>query len=165
LCRRAAPSNPLGEDLGKLATMAADVAVQLRECVDRGCGEPLADEPVCLAALRRQADQAQAAYGVEVGIDVDGALALGDRLAVEVLQIVREGISNICRHTAARRGAVSLRCSGEVLRIEISNEHGASPPPPFRPRSISERAAALGGTASVREGDFNDTIVCVEIPL
>lgn len=169
LCRRASPSNPLSEDLGKLATMAADVAVQLREVVHRSCGEPAAGEPaagepVCLAALRRLADQARAAYGVEIGIDVDGAPGFGDRLTVEVLQIVREGISNICRHTAARHGAVRLRCGGELLHIDISNEHG-SRPPPFRPRSISERAAALGGTAFVCEGRFNETIVCVEIPL
>jgi signal transduction histidine kinase len=60
---------------------------------------------------------------------------------------------------------VALRCTGDTLRIEINNEHGAKRPPPFRPRSISERAAALGGSAFVREGRFNDTIVCVEIPL
>jgi signal transduction histidine kinase len=165
LCRRAAPSNPLSEDLGKLAAMASDFIVQLRDYAHRSVGEPVADEPICLAALRRQADQALAAYGVEIGIDVDGALEFGDRLVAEVVQIVREGISNICRHTAARRGAVSLRCSGELLRIEISNEHGARQPLPFRPRSISERADALGGAAFVREGRFNDTIVCVEIPL
>jgi signal transduction histidine kinase len=165
LCRRAAPSNPLSEDLGKLAEMAAEVAVQLREYARRSAGEPVADEPICLAALRRLAGQAKAAYGVDVGIAVDGALDFGDRLSAEVLQIVREGISNICRHTAARSGTVLLHCGGGVLRIEIGNEHGARPPPPFRPRSISERAAALGGTAFVREGRFNDTIVCVEIPL
>jgi signal transduction histidine kinase len=165
LCRRAAPSNPLSEDLGRLAAMAGDAILQLRDYARRSGGEPVADEPICLAALRRQAEQALAAYGVGISIDVDGALEFGDRLTAEVVQIVREGISNICRHTAARRGAVLLRCSGELLRIEISNEHGARQPPPFRPRSISERARALGGAAFVREGRFNDTIVCVEIPL
>ncbi|MGZ3329364.1 MAG: GAF domain-containing sensor histidine kinase [Xanthobacteraceae bacterium] len=165
LCRRAAPSNPLSADLGKLAAMAGDVAVQLRETIRRGAGEPAGDEPVCLAALRRLARQARAAYGVEVSIDVDGALAFGDRLAAEVLQIVREGISNICRHTTARSATVLLHCGAELLRIEIGNGHGAGPPPPFRPRSISERAATLGGTTFVREGRFHETIVCVEIPL
>jgi signal transduction histidine kinase len=60
---------------------------------------------------------------------------------------------------------VSLHCSAGLLRIEINNEHGGKQPPPFRPRSISERAIALGGSAFVRQGRFNDTIVCVEIPL
>ena len=78
---------------------------------------------------------------------------------------MREGISNVCRHTAAKRAAVSLRCSDGMLRIEINNEHGGKQPPPFRPRSISERAIALGGSAFVSQGRFNDTIVYVEIPL
>jgi signal transduction histidine kinase len=164
LCRKAAPSNPLSEELGKLVTMAADVVVQLRDYAQSACGAPAADEPILLAALRRQAAQALAAYGVQVRIDIEGSVDFGDRMCAEVLQIVREGISNVCRHTAAKRAGVSLRCGGGMLRIEINNEHGGKPPPPFRPRSISERAAALGGSAFVSQGRFNDTIVYVEIP-
>jgi signal transduction histidine kinase len=165
LCRKAAPSNPLNEELGKLVTMAADVVVQLRDYAQRACGAPAADEPILLAALRRQAAQALAAYGVQVRIDIEGSIEFGDRMCAEVLQIVREGISNVCRHTAAKRAGVSLRCGGGMLRIEINNEHGGKQPPPFRPRSISERAAALGGSAFVSQGRFNDTIVYVEIPI
>jgi signal transduction histidine kinase len=78
---------------------------------------------------------------------------------------VREGLSNICRHTAARRGSVTLRCSGGLLHIEIINDNGGRQPPDFMPRSISERAAALGGTAFVRQGTIDNTAVCVEIPV
>jgi signal transduction histidine kinase len=165
LCKKAAPSNPLSDDLDKLVAMASGVIVQLRDYAQDACGASAAGEPIFLAALRRQADQALAAHGVEIRIDVDETIGFGDRLTAEVLQIVREGISNICRHTAAKRAAVSLRCADGLLRIEINNEHGCNPPPPFRPRSISARASALGGAAFVRQGRFNDTIVCVEIPL
>jgi signal transduction histidine kinase len=165
LCRKAAPANPLAAELDKLAAMAAEVVVELRDYARHTPGDAAASEPIFLTALRRQAAQAHAAYGVDVRIEMAGPIALGDRLTAEVLQIVREGISNVCRHTAAKRAGVALRCGGETLRIEISNEHGAKPPPSFRPRSISERALALGGSAFVREGRFNDTIVCVEIPL
>jgi signal transduction histidine kinase len=165
LCKKAAPSNPLSDDLDKLVAMAAGVVVQLRDYAQGACGGPAADEPIFLVALRRQADQAMAAYGVDIRIDIEGRIEFGDRLTAEVLQIVREGISNVCRHTAAKRAAVSLRCSGGLLRVEINNEHGGKQPPPFRPRSISERASALGGAAFVRQGRFNETIVCVEIPL
>jgi signal transduction histidine kinase len=165
LCRKAEPSNPLADDLGKLAAAAAGVIAELRDYAQGPCGGTAADEPICLAALRRQAAQAMATYGVDIRIEAEGEIAFGDRLTAEVLQIVREGISNVCRHTAAKRAAVSLRCGGGLLRIEINNEHGGKQPPPFRPRSISERASALGGTAFVRQGRFNDTIVCVEIPL
>ena len=165
LYKKADPSNPLIDDLDKLVAMAAEVIVQLRDYAHGAGGTPCAEEPICLAALRRQAAQAMASYGIDIRIDVEEAIEFGDRLTAEVLQIVREGISNICRHTAAKRATVSLRCSGGQLRIEINNEHGGKQPPPFRPRSISERAAALGGAAFVRQGRFNDTIVCVEIPL
>jgi signal transduction histidine kinase len=165
LCRKAAPSNPLTGELDKLAAMAADVIVELREVARQARGGLAADEPICLSALRRQAAQANAAYGVDIRIEIDGSIAFGDRLTAEVLQIVREGISNVCRHTAAKRAGVLLRCRDGMLRIEINNEHGGKQPPPFRPRSISERAIALGGSAFVRQGRFNDTIVCVEIPL
>lgn len=165
LCKKAAPSNPLSDELDKLVATAADVIVQLRDYAQSACGGPAADEPIVLAALRRQAAQALASYGVHVRIDIEGRIAFGDRLTAEVLQIVREGISNVCRHTAAKRAVVSLRCGDGLLRIEINNEHGGKQPPPFRPRSISERAIALGGSAFVSQGRFNDTIVYVEIPL
>jgi signal transduction histidine kinase len=165
LCRTAAPSDPLSDDLGKLSAMAAGVIVELRACAARSRGGAVAEEAFCLAALHRQAAQARAAYGIDVCIDIEGKVVFGDRLSAEVLQIVSEGISNVCRHTAARRAGVLLRCTADTLRIEISNEHGAAAPPAFRPRSISERASALGGSAFVRQGRFNNTIVCVEIPL
>jgi signal transduction histidine kinase len=165
LCKKAAPSNPLSDDLDKLVAMAADVIVQLRDYAQSACGGPAADEPILLVALRRQAAQAMASFGVQIRIEIEGRIEFGDRLTAEVLQIVHEGISNVCRHTAAKRATVSLRCSGGLLRIEISNEHGGKQPPPFRPRSISERATALGGSAFVSQGRFNDTIVYVEIPL
>jgi signal transduction histidine kinase len=165
LHKQADHSNPLIGDLGKLVTMAADVIVQLRGYAQNACGEPGTQESFFLTALRRQAAQVMVSYGVDVRVDIEGPIVFGDRLAAEVLQIVREGVSNICRHTAAKRALVSLGCSGGILRIEINNEHGGKPPPPFRPHSISERAAAVGGHACVRQGKFNDTIVYVEIPL
>ncbi|RSZ55423.1 hypothetical protein HF313_04525 [Massilia atriviolacea] len=164
LCRKAAPGNPLAPDLDKLVTMAADVIAQLRDEAQRACAAPAAGDAMFVAALRRQAAQALAAYGVAVRIDAAPGLALGDRLGAEALQIVREGISNVCRHSAARSASVALRCDGATLRIEIVNPHGGAAPPPFQPRSLGARAAALGGTV-VQHAGPNDTLVTVEIPL
>lgn len=168
LCRKAAPGNPLAPDLDKLLAMAVDVIAQLRDEAQRACATPAAaDGAMFLTALRRQAAQAQAAYGVDIRIDAAGAagLTLGDRLGAEVLQIVREGISNVCRHTGAATATVALRCDGATLRIDIANPHGEAAPPSFQPRSLSERASALGGCAVVRRDHASDTIVTVEIPL
>ncbi len=111
-----------------------------------------------------------AAYGVDIRIHMEGRVGFGDRLTAEVLQIVREGLSNICRHTRAKRGTVWLRCSERSLRIEIGNDNddnkgGGAAAPAFLPRSINARATALGGTASVRQGPLGSTVVCVEIPV
>jgi len=158
-------ANPLIDDLRKLLAVADDAIGQLRHYardVHRARG---AHVPICLAALKRQSEQLLAFYGIDISIHMEGRIVFGDRLTAEVLQIVREALSNIRRHTAAKRGAVSLSCADELLRIEIANENGGKRPPSFVPRSISARAAALGGSVSVRQGAMGSTIVCVEIPI
>jgi signal transduction histidine kinase len=165
LRKRAEPANPLIDELDKLLAVADGVIAQLRDFA-RGVGfDPGTRVPLCLSALRLQSEQAMTTYGVDISIHMEGRIGFGDRLTAEVLQIVREGLSNICRHTLAKRGAVSLRCGDHLLRIEIDNENCGQPPPAFLPRSIAARAAALGGTASVRQGPLGSTVVCVEIPV
>lgn len=165
LRKKADPANPLVGDIEKLLAVADDVIGQLRDYA-RGVGSaPGPQVPVCLSALQLQSEQTMASSGVDISIEVQGQIEFGDRLTAEVLQIVREGLSNICRHTAAKRGAVLLRCSDILLRIDISNDNGGVAPPAFVPRSISARAAALGGAAFVRQGTIGSTIVCVEIPV
>jgi signal transduction histidine kinase len=165
LRKRAEPANPLIDEIDKLLAVADGVLVQLRDFARGVHAEPGAPVPVCLSALRLQCEQTMAAHGVAISIHTEGRVGFGDRLTAEVLQIVREGLSNICRHTAAKRGSVWLRCSNRLLRIEIDNEGCGAPPPAFQPRSISARAAALGGSACVRQGPLGSTMVCVEIPL
>lgn len=164
LRKQAEPANPLIDEIDKLLAVADGVIVHLRDFARDLRAEPGAQVPVCLAALRLQSEQTMAAHGVAISIHIEGPLGFGDRFTAEVLHIVREGLSNICRHTAAKRGSVRLRCSLRRLRIEIDNE-GCGTPRAFQPRSISARAAALGGSAWVRQGPLGSTMVCVEIPL
>ena len=164
LRRKAGAGSPLADDLERLSTMADSVIAELRSFAGSVRGAAAPPEPLCLAALRRQAEQVERCYGVRVLLDVEGRLALGDRIGAEVVQIVREGLSNICRHTSARNGRVRMRCGETLLRIEIDNDSDDGVLP-FLPRSITERAAALGGRTFVRRGGSGSTEVCVEIPL
>ena len=164
LRRKAGAGNPLADDLERLAGMADSVIAELRTFAGSVRGVAAPPEPLCLAALQRQAEQVERCYGVRVLFEVEGRLALGDRIAAEVVQIVREGLTNICRHTSARNGRVRMRCDEALLRIEIDNDSDDGVLP-FLPRSISERAAALGGRTFVRRGGSGSTEVCVEIPL
>jgi signal transduction histidine kinase len=165
LRNKAAADNPLIEDLDKLADMAAKVIGDLRRyagTVRNGVGKT---EQVFLMVLRQQAAQVRDFYGIDIAVRVQGELNVSDRLSAEVLQIVREGLSNICKHTFAHCGAVTLECADGVLRIRIENECDGTQPVAFQPRSITERATALGGHAQVRPEKNGGTSVHVEIPI
>jgi signal transduction histidine kinase len=52
-----------------------------------------------------------------------------------------------------------------LLRIEVENENDSPQPVEFRPKSIAERAAALGGKLQVKRGLSGGTVVHIEIPI
>lgn len=165
LRKKAGPADPLAPDLDRLVQMAESVIAELRAFAGNVRGTPGSDEPLCLRELRHQAEQMERCYGIKVSVQTEGRMAFGDRICAEVVQIVREGLSNICRHTNARKGMVQLHCDEAQLRIEIDNDNAGVMVLPFVPRSISERASALGGRAYVKQGAVDSTAVCVEIPI
>jgi signal transduction histidine kinase len=165
LRHKAAADNPLLEDLDRLQDMATQVIADLRRyagAVRSGLGQ---QEQVVLTMLRQQAARVKDFYGIDIAVRVDGEIDLCDRLSAEILQIVREGLSNICKHTLAHRGTVRLACADGLLKLQIENEADGTQPLEFLPRSIAERAGALGGHASVRRGAAGATSVQVEIPM
>ncbi|MBB3637578.1 sensor histidine kinase [Variovorax atrisoli] len=165
LRRKAAADNPLSEDLEKLTDVADGVIADLRRYAGEvrqganGCGG------LVLPQLHRQAARIKGLYGIDIAVAVDGPLHLDDRVSAEVLQLVGEGLNNICKHTQARRGSVRLACSNGRLHVRIENEAGQESFTRFRPHSITERAAALGGRAQVRQCESGGTAVLVEIPI
>ncbi|MDP2254488.1 MAG: histidine kinase, partial [Polaromonas sp.] len=122
-------------------------------------------EPILLSALNQQAAQVREFYGIDITISMESELKVSDRLATEVLQLVREGLSNICKHTLAQRGSVKVHCIYGWLKIQIENECTDPGSIDFTPRSISERVAGLGGKAHVAQGASGNTVVHVEIPV
>jgi len=165
LRKKAESDNPLNDDLDKIAAQATKVVSDLRRfagAVRNGAHET---EQMIVSMLKQQAANMRDFYGIEIDVQVEGKLGFADRLAAEVLNVVREGMSNICQHTLSQRGAVRLRCADDCVRILIENEAGESAPMNFVPRSICERAAALGGKAHVRRGLGGSTEVHVEIPI
>ncbi|OUL98497.1 sensor histidine kinase [Variovorax sp. JS1663] len=165
LRNKAAADNPLVEDLDRLQEMATQVIGDLRRyagAVRNGAGRT---DFVVPTLLRQQAARVRDFYGIDIAVRIEGELQVNDRLAAEVLQIVREGLANICKHTLAHCGAVRLECTDGLLKLQIDNEADGNQFFEFLPRSISERAGALGGRARVRRGDGGGTSVQVEIPI
>lgn len=169
LRNKAAPDNPLTADIDRLVAMSGQVIDGLRNYAvqfhDAGADAGAAvGNTALLANLEWQARQASTLYGLAVEVAVEDAVVLNDRLAAQVAQIVHEGLSNIGRHTQARRALVLLRCSDGWLTVRIANDGQAQPCQHFTPRSITERARALGGHVQVRAEPGRDTIVEVDIP-
>lgn len=167
LRNKAAPGNPLVEDLDNLLSMATQVIVDLRRYAGGFKVQPQQSESIFMAALRQEAVQAKQFYGIDITVDMSGALNVSDRLTAEVLQIVREGLSNIYKHTSAQRGAIRIECVQGFLLVEIENENktAGTTSLDFTPRSITERTAALGGTTQVRQQPGAATTIHIEIPV
>ncbi|HEX8146457.1 MAG TPA: histidine kinase, partial [Pyrinomonadaceae bacterium] len=166
LRRKARPDNPLREDIDTLFEQASASLADLRGFVrgmkDEGTGTR---GDVLIPALRRQAHKFGELYGIKVEVNAESDIFVSDRLAAEVFQIVREGLTNVRRHTHSARAFVSVSRSGKQLVVSVENERpGDEPDGHFTPRSITERAAAAGGRARV-EQEGGRTAVTVEIPL
>ncbi|MBB4221684.1 sensor histidine kinase [Variovorax guangxiensis] len=167
LRKKATADNPLSDDLEKLASVADGVIADLRRYAGEvRQGSNNGPGGLVLPQLHRQAARIKGLYGIDIAVDVDGPLHLDDRMTAEVLQMVGEGLNNICKHTQARHGSVRLACRNGRLHVRIENEaDGEESFTRFRPHSITERAAALGGCAQVRQCDSGGTAVLVEIPI
>jgi signal transduction histidine kinase len=116
------------------------------------------------ASVRRFCRRFSEATGIRVDVAIAGAGA-GDRVAAEVFQMVAEGLSNVRRHTGATRAEVHVEVAGGQLRLVIANDAASPEPRAFFPRSLAERAAALGGKVSVQHVAPGTTAVRVEVPL
>ena len=165
---KASSDNPVRDDIDKLVSMAAKVIDDLRRYVVTFKNGSQQTESILLVVLRQQAVQVKEFYGIDISVNIEGEHQMSDRLTTEVLQLAREGLSNICKHTIAQRGAITVHYRNEWLNIQIENENLESLSRVlvnFIPKSMTERAAGLGGTVHVTQVPGVNTIVHVEIPV
>jgi two-component system, NarL family, sensor histidine kinase DesK len=120
-------------------------------------------------SLRGEADAAAAllrAAGVEARIHLDLPQLLAPAETV-LAWAVREGVTNLLRHSDARACSITGARRDGMVRLEIVND-GAPPPPPAGGGSglagLGERARALSGSVAAertRDGRFR---LAVELP-
>lgn len=160
---RAAPDNPLVPYLHTLSDMATHVIADLRSYVADLKREELSPEGSLYSALRRVVEKFSAYYGLHAQLQVHEQITVPDRMAVEAMQIVSEGLSNVHKHTDSRTAKVRISSCERALVIEIENPGSPDSGTPFTPSSIKRRAESLGGTLTTRL-DCNATTVSVTIP-
>jgi signal transduction histidine kinase len=167
--RRGIPDRtPLAVEVDDLTRMAGEGITELRRYV-AGLREqaPRARRESLLVAVRRQAEKFTEFYGINAEVMADGDVQLKEPLLQEVMNIVREGLANIRRHTSAGRAVVNLREEGDRLVVQFVNDTppGRKAARPFFPRSLNERAKELGGRVDVEHREDGWTSVAVEIPV
>lgn len=155
-----------GEVHGLIAWVNREIG-EMRRLVGGLRGECGAPQSSLLASLRRQTDRYGELFGIDVEVGAEGEAEVSGTLAREVLHMVNEGLSNVRRHSQARRASVQLRPDAGNLELRIANDLGseAAALPPFVPRSLNERATALGGSLAVKVGDQGCTVVTIRIPM
>ncbi len=131
---------------------------------------------VLLPAIERYAERFSLVTGIKVDVAAHGKVKVNDRLAAELFQIVAEGLSNVRRHAFCRDARVEISCKESSLLLQIKNSRPRANPDgeridghdgvkSFRPHSIAERAASLGGDTQVFVDEKDYTVVSVGIPL
>ena len=133
---------------------------------------PALDELGLLGALRDFARRLDTAGGARPLVSVEAAdewPALPAAVEVAAYRIATEAVTNVVRHADADRCTVRLELAGGRLCLEVADD-GCGLPSVVHAgvgtRSIAERAAEIGGTASVSAGDGGrGTVVRAELPL
>jgi PAS domain S-box-containing protein len=122
-------------------------------------------------AIYRLAEDFQRSTGIVTAIDLDPAVAaMLEPAAGEVMQLVREALSNLRRHAHATTCRVGLARDGETAVLEIDDDgqgfdrRRAAAGAGQGLRNMAERAARLAGRLDVVSG-AEGTTVTARLPL
>ena len=164
LYREAGSQNPLSQHISELLEMASMTIRDLRHYAATFREKAPMSGDFLVSAVNEQVERLKRFYGLTVDVKSEITVRLSGRVAAEAFQIISEGLSNVLRHTNAKRAFVAVFCETDKLLLKIGNEKSDTEIK-FTPLSIQERAHALGGTTFVEQSADGYTIVHVTIPL
>jgi signal transduction histidine kinase len=124
-----------------------------------------------VAAVQWLCDELERSYGLEVDFDDDERpKTLDDHMRLVVFRCLRELLINVARHAGTGSARVTLRRSGEQLRLVVSDQGvgfdpGAVPGGGFGVASIRERLEYLGGKLSIESQPGRGTRATIVAPL
>ncbi len=163
--------------LAELAAAARSIYVDVREAI-LGLSSPVAPAGGLVAALRAYGRRFAEASKLAVRVDataVTGHLDLDPAVDDEIFRIVREALTNVRKHAAARRVTIRVAVEDEQLVVEIEDDGRGFDPVTMSATStdrtrfglagIRERAAAVGGRVEWRSAPGGGTIVHVAVPM
>ncbi len=161
------PSSPTRGQLVRLERLIGSSIDDLRRYV-RDLTPPAVSNADLGTLVRQLVREFQERTGIRCRVSLDPrALATVQGGAVDIVQIIRESLSNIARHASASSCAVKLRRDGDRTTLEIrDDERGLHPGKRrgFGLKNIMSRARFLGGEAAVTGEPGAGTVVRVILP-
>jgi Signal transduction histidine kinase len=114
------------------------------------------------------ADAATETLGFAPSVRLDGLLdtAVSQEMGEQLLAVLREALSNVARHARARWVSIAVDVRDElVLRVEDDGIGILSGGRRSGLRNMADRAEALGGSFSTRDGTSGGTVLTWHVPV
>jgi signal transduction histidine kinase len=126
-------------------------------------------------ALESMARELLAGVPAELTVDLSGAATLDGQLSPEagheLVQIAREALSNVARHSGATRASLSLRVDSDAAILRIEDDGIGFEPQQrlgvshFGLANLRDRAAAIAGSLTIDSQPGNGTRIIVRLPI
>jgi signal transduction histidine kinase len=157
-------------EIESVTALVGQAHAELRAVID-GLAPPDLAAGGLAGSLRSYAVLAGRTYGVEVRFQATALPALGAQHETAIYRVAQEALHNALRHSGATAVCVSLATRRRRVILEVSDHgRGFTPGGPTPSSgglglaSMRERAAAAGGTLTVRSAPGDGTLVRLELP-
>lgn len=164
---RIAADNPARVEIDALAELVNGEVSGLRELISGLRTGGARGDDALVPAVRRQVRRFALLFGMDISIDCPDQLPTTRALASAIFHIVNETLNNVRQHTGARQVTIGLAADGNDIRLTVRDDAGTrrgAPLPTFKPRSLSERVAELGGTLAMSLPDGLNNELVIRIP-
>lgn len=152
--QRLGPDEPAREELETLRGDLQNTVLDVRRVVE-GLRPPALDDMGLAAAVASTASKLTAATDIDCELDIGALPRLAAAVEVAAYRIATEAITNVVKHSTAKKCRVTLAIDGSCLVVEIADDgsggmgsgigHGQD--------TMRERAEELGGSFAVTESD------------
>lgn len=156
-----------GSAIDDIVDHTADAIREVRRIVE-GLQPSVLEDLGLVPALQILAADTRQLSGIDVTVSSECDLSdISPNLATTGYRVVAEGLANVIRHSGSRACTVRLRQLDRELSIDIEDDGcGFDPSKPHGMglRSITSRAAAVGGHVTITTGPDEGTTLAVRLP-